>query len=247
MKTLSRWASHHVRMAVVLLVLCEVLNALNGILLGANLLEGWPAGSLLLLMIGLLAGVVFIHTRPVEVLYKTYWTSRKWLFGAFMSTYLLFVVLGGLWAGQVQTSITYPTAWGIRQVAAPIDTLVQPGKRQSVNQDYYTEAPQKATDQTGKRLGFILLFLAGLVIAGYAVGLACNLTCAGNGTAAFLVGLLGTGILAGGFFFLSRAFGKVIKPWKEMIRPERKRVYLRALLLLLGFFGLMILSSLANS
>lgn len=241
MKNISRWASRHTRTAILLLVVCEILNAVNGILLGANLLEGWPAGGLLLIGLGLLAGVLFIYTRPDEVIYRTYWSSRKWLSGAYMITYLLFMGLGGLWTGQVQTPATHHTAWGNRRVAVSIDTLVPPEKRQSVNQDYYTERPPKETNQPGKRLGYILLFLAGLVITGYAVALSCSLACAGNGVAAFLVGLLGVGTYAGAFFLLSRAIEKVIKPWKQMNRPERKRVYLRALLMLVGFWGFLVL------
>ena len=244
-KNLSYWASRHVRTAIVLLIVCETVNAVNGLLLGMNLLENWPTGSLLLLISGLLAGAIFIQTQAPRVAGQSYWIGRGWLFGAFLTNFFLFVLLGGWWASSVQTTTTNQVAWGNRRLEVRSDTLVKPGDLRSTNPAYYEErstvSEQPVTNQTGKRIGFVLLFMLGIVLSGYAVGLACSLVCAGNGTLAFLVGLLGVGIFGGSFFLLSRAFGKVIKPWKEMTRLERKRTYARALFLLGGFYVITVL------
>lgn len=245
MKTLSHWASRHVRTAILLLILCEVGNAVNGLLLGMNWLDDWSEGSLLSLIAGLLAGAYFLQTQSARVDSMRYWVGRRWLFGAFMTNFLLFILLGGLWASRVQAPTTSHAAWGSRRVTVPSDTLVRPEKTRSSNPSYYEERPaineRPVGNQTGKRIGFVLLFLLGITLSGYAVGLACSLSCAGNGTLAFLVSLLGVGALGGSFFLLSRAFGRVIKPWKQMNRPERKKVYFRALLLLVGFYATLIL------
>lgn len=238
MKNLSRWASQHSRTAIALLIVCEVSNAANGLLLGMNLLENWPVGRLLLLIIGLVAGAFFMQTQSARVANRPFWVGRRWLWGAFMINFLLFILLGGIWVTSIQQPTSGQAAWGNRQLEVRSDTIVPTQK--STNTAYYEERSavyeQPIKDQTGKRIGFVLLFLLGIVLSGYAVGLACSLACAGNGALAFIVGLLGGGIFLSSFFLLSRAFDKVIKPWKLMNRPERKRVYLRSLLLLLGFW-----------
>ncbi|MFD2933123.1 hypothetical protein [Spirosoma flavum] len=240
MKNLSRWASQHGRTAIALLILCEVCNAINGLLLGMNLLENWPAGCLLLLILGFAVGAFFIQTQSARVANQSYWVGRKWLFGAFIINFFLFILLGGFWATSIQKPTFSQTAWGSRKIEVQSDTITPPSTLKSPNPAYYEDRSavqeQPIRNQAGKRIGFVLLFLLGIVLSGYAVGLACSLACAGNGLLAFMVGLLGSGIFVSSFFLLSRAFDKIIKPWKLMNRPERKRVYLRALLLLLGFW-----------
>ncbi|WP_097125972.1 hypothetical protein [Spirosoma fluviale] len=240
MKNLSRWASQHSRAAIALLILCEVSNAANGLLLGMNLLESWSAGYLILLILVLAAGALFIQTQSARIARQSYWVSRRWLFGAFMTNYLLFTLLGGFWATNLQQPTFSQTAWGNRRIEVRSDTLVPSPNLKATNPAFY-EAPisvqeQPIKDQTGKRIGFILLFLLGILLSSYAVALACTLACASNGALAFLAGLLGGGIFLGSFLLLSRAFDKVIKPWRLMTRRERGRVYLRSLLLLLGFW-----------
>ncbi|GAB2545422.1 hypothetical protein [Spirosoma aerophilum] len=242
MKNISRWASQHARTAIALLILCETANAANGLLLGMNLLENWSAGYIVLLMLFFLGGALFIQTQSARLANKSYWVIRRWLFGAFMTNCILFTLLGGTWAANVEKSTFTQTALGSRQLVVRSDTIAPSPNLKSTNPAYY-ETPvsakeQPVKDQSGKRLGFVLLFLLGIVLTVYAAGLACSLACAGNGTLAFLVGLMGSGIFYGSFVLLSRAFDKIIKPWKLMTRPERKRVYLRSLLLLLGFWVL---------
>ena len=245
MKKLSRWASRHGRTAIILLVFCEVVNAFNGLFLGMSLLGDISAGMVLLLLLGALAGAVFIQTQANRVDRRSYWASRRWLFGAFMTNFLLFVLLGGLWATSIQTPNTNQTAWGSRRIAVSSDTLTPPRSRRASNPAYYEErssvSEQPVGNQTGKRIGFVLLFMLSFVLSVYAAGLACSLACAGNGSLAVLVLFAGVGLLLGSFFLLSRAFGSIVKPWKRMNRTERRRTYARALFLMGGFFGLLIL------
>lgn len=243
MKSLSRWASLHGRTAIALLILCETGNAANGLLLGMNLLENWSAGYIVLLILGFIAGAIFIQTQSARLANRSYWVVRRWLFGAFMTNYILFILLGGFWATNVQqaTFRFSQTAWGSRQITVQADTIAPPQNLKSTNPAYYeiptaTVQAQPIKDQTGKRIGFILLFLLGIFLSASAIVLACRLACAGYGTFAFLVALLGGGIYLSSFFMLSRAFDKIIKPWKLMTRSERRRVYWRSLLLLLGFW-----------
>ncbi len=239
MKTLSRWASRHAFLAILIIVCCEVLNAFNGLLLGLNLLKGWPLGSLLLLFLALLGGAILVRTRFSAG--QTYAANRLFIFGAFLGNFFLFGVLGGLWTESIETPDTSRAVFGYRQEVSQSDSLIKPKNRRSNNQaDYYADRTERdrAGNQTGKRILYVLLFLAGISLAGLAAGLACNLVCTGYGVGAFFVLLLGTGIFLASFLVLSRAFGKVIKPWREMDRRERGRTWLRALYLFLGFWAL---------
>ncbi len=247
MKNLSRWASRHALLAILIIISGEVLNAFNGLLLGLNLLEGWSLGSLSLLCLALLGGVIFVRNRYSPD--QTFAVRRQLIFGAFVGNYLLLGVLGGIWAESVQTPDTNRAAFGYRQELSQSDSLIKPKTRRSNNQaDYYASRTEReqAGDQTGKRILYVLSFLAGIFLSGLAAGLACRLACANYGVGAFLVFLVGSGIFVGAFLLLSRAFGKVIKPWREMDRRERGRTWLRALYLFLGFVALNVLLGSVN-
>lgn len=246
MKNLSRWANRHVVAAVLILIGCEVLNALNGLLLGLTLLNDWPADCVALLMVCLAGGAVFVRARYRAD--QPYAVGRRWLFAAFLGNYLLFGALGGLWTERVQRPTPNRAAFGYRQAITASDSL-KPVPGRSTNQaDYYTSRSERAAgDQTGKRVLYVLLFLLGLFLSGLAAGLACNLACAGYGAAAGLLLLVGAGVLFGGFFFLSRAFDKVLRPWREMSRNERRRTLLRAVFLLLGVWALSVLLGAATN
>lgn len=95
MKTLFQWASRHAPLAIALIILFDVTNALNGFVLGATLLDNVPTA-------GLLAGVTVLVGWAVAVrwLYYTsagdYWFRRRCLFGAFLGNFLLFGLVAGL-------------------------------------------------------------------------------------------------------------------------------------------------------
>lgn len=126
MKYISRWASQHVWAAILLIIGCETANAVNGLLLGMNLLADWPVSILVLLMIVLLAGFVYVQTRSVSVASVPYWVGRSWLFGAFIRNFLLFILLGGLWASPGQISTGSLPVKGSSRTISRSDTLAPP-------------------------------------------------------------------------------------------------------------------------
>jgi len=242
MKYLSCWASQHVRLAILLIIGCEIINAVNGLLLGMNLLDTWPSGVLVLLMVGLLAGFVYGQTRLVCLADLPYWTGRRWLFGAFVTNFLLFITLGGIWAGSDRASINSQPVWGSSRTEMRSDTLAPINNAPSVsNEAYYAGQVAKPDRQVGTRIAFVLLFCAGLYLAGLSALLGCHLYCAGYAGYAVVVLSLGVIVLGFGSLFLSRAFEKVIKPWRQMNRSERRRVSIRALLIMLIMLGLLLL------
>lgn len=238
MKVLSRWAKRHAHLAIVFLIGCEVLNAFNGLLLGMNLLENWSFAGLLLLAILLGGGAVLVRLQ-----YRTnqpYTTARRWIFGAFLGNFLLFGVLGGLWAERIQSPTANQVAWGSRRAVMRSDSVVKTDNLRPFTQANLVNQRVKADGQTGKRIGYVLLFLLSLVLAYVGAVLACNLVCSGYGVIALLTFLLGLGALAGGIFFLTRAFDGEIVPLREMDKPQRRRTLRRfwiAWLALIGVAG----------
>lgn len=237
MKTISHWANRHVRVAILIIVLCEVFNAFSGLLLGMNLLEGWPIGGLLLLAVVVGGGAVLVRLKfnPSQ----PYAVARRWLFGAFLGNFLLFGVLGGLWAESIQTPTPNRAVWGSRRAIMRSDSVVKTDNLRSTNQlqANFLRKSQKADDQSGKRIGYVLLFLLSLGLAYVGTALACNLVCAGYGVLGVLVFVLGLGVLAGGIFYLIRAFDKEIVPLREMDKPKRRRTLRRFWISWLALIG----------
>ena len=105
-------------------------------------------------------------------------------------------------------------------------------------------------DTVHHRVGYFLLFLAGVFLSFSGAYLACSLACGGYGLLAALVILLSIGVLAGGIYFLIRMVDRNMKPFRDMTRDERKREGRRYLWTLLGTAGglglLLLISSLTN-
>lgn len=245
MKNLSRWAKRHSRTAILIIVICEVCNAFSGLLLGLNLLESWPIGNLLLLGVLLGGGAVYVRLHHHSD--QPYWVARRWLFGAFLSNFLLFGVLGGLWAERIQSPTANQAVWGSRRVVMRSDSVVKLDNIRPLHQAQLTSRRTSDENQTGKRIGYVLLFLLSIGLTYVSVGLACNLACSGYGALALLVFLLGMGILAGGIFFLIRSFENRIAPLKEMDKPQRRRTLRRFWLTWLTLIGVVAVYLLSGS
>lgn len=240
MKVLSRWASRHVPLAICLIIGCEVANAFTGILLGANFFTDWPLSHLICLAFGLVGGAIWVRMEPASATNLSFSASRAWLVGAFLGNFLLFGVLGGLLNESVRNPTPNTSAMGLRRVVSSSDTLVRPETNRSNQADYYSERSLRQRSPAGIRFGYIFLFLIGLTLSVLAAFVACNLACSGYGVAAALVLIAGIGVQGGGIFFLSRALDKVLKPWREMEYGDRRRITRRSLLMLLGFWLILI-------
>lgn len=246
MKQLSRWARQHKYLAIALLIGCEVANAFNGLLLGANALDNWTSNALVLSMLALLGVGVWVRWWAMRHPPNTYAASRWQMVAAFGSTYLLFVFLGAQWGQSVTQPTGYRAAYGSRQVVMRSDTLIQPGK--STAGVSGTAVPPNATPeggkQTGRLIAYILLFLAGIGLMVLSVGLACNIACAGSGFLALIVLVLGLGAGAGGVFFAGWAADKPIRRWRDIPKPERPKMtrrFWRAWLILIAIVGAILL------
>ena len=247
MKNISQWASRHAPLAIALIILCEVVNGINGFVLGA---AWFNTVSVAGLHVGVAALVsVAMGVRLLTYRDKNDFHFRRWcLSAAFLSNFLLFGLLGGLTAPRPQPRDIPTSVWGSRRIESRSDTLVRTGPlRPAVSSVAATDA-RRPGKQGGKRTGFVLLFVLSLFLMFFTTGLACNIACSGYGFFAAIVFLLGLGFLAGGIYFLGRASEREVKRLRDMAPDERRRAGRRFWLswgLLTGLFTLLLLVSAA--
>ncbi|MDB5239741.1 MAG: hypothetical protein JWP57_366 [Spirosoma sp.] len=227
MKNLSHWASRHVSLAISLLVLGEVFNAFNGLILGAAWLDTFSVAGLhtgLVVMLCLAVGVRLMAHKGTG----SFQFDRWCLFGAFMSNFLLFGLLGGLMAPRTQSPNVSVGAWGSQRKEIQTDSLNQADAKRPVRSSLNAKTVSSkdvtpSSKQTGKRIGYVLLFVLSFFLTYFMTGLACNIACSGYGFLALIVFLLGLGFLAGGIYFLGRALDNQVKKRSDMTPAERRR------------------------
>ena len=251
MKNLSRWASRHVPLAITLIVLCEVANAFSGLILGAAWLDTVPVAGLhtgLAVLISLAAGIRLTAHRGAG----NYRIERWCLFGAFLSNFLLFGLLGGLMAPRTQPLDVSVGAWGSQRKEIRTDTLTQANTQRPDRSSLLAKAVASrditpSGQQTGWRIGYVLLFVLSFFLTYLMTGLACSIACSGYGFLALIVFLLGLGFLAGGIYFLGRALEKRVKKRSDMTPDERRRTGRRFWLSWLILIGITVLSILISA
>jgi hypothetical protein len=226
---LSRWAFRNPIPARLSLLLIELLNAAVGTLLGACLWEEFFSATLAsgtylqLLLLWLLALVFFVRGRAQR---EQQGTRRLLLYALFCCNFAAYTLSGAIGAQRV--GVFHPSGGlGSKEVrVVEVYDITKPGPLVSETQAGQGTRPAQTRterDRSGTRFGYFLLFLLGLALAYSSAYLACSLSCSGYGLGAVLVVLLGTGILAGAFYFLGRALDKNMRLFKEMKPEERKR------------------------
>ncbi len=240
MKSLSRWASRHPPLAIALLILCEVANGLNGLVLGSALLGNGSVGGLMVGISLVLGGAVYVRIRYDGR--AGYWVSRRYLFAAFVSNYLLFGLVGGLMESRGQPLDMYTGARASRRlVVVAADTVAPAVDSVRVAGPAAVGKQVPSPSQTGRRLLYVFLGLLGLVLAQFSVGLACSLSCSGYGFGAALVFLFGfLGFLVSGIYFVKRALTKRLERTPQE-RQRDGRGFGLAWLILAGIFAALFL------
>lgn len=225
MRTLSRWAHRYAGFAISLLIFCEVGNGWMGVLLGANLPISWPGGGLAGATLVLLAGAIGLRFWLAPRTAGDYVAHRRTLLAAFLTNFLLFVALGAGWEQSVVQPSGQGSVLGSRQRIIRTDTTARPTPEtiRPATTPASAATVSASDKQTGKRIGYVLLFVLGIGLAYVSAGLACNILCSGYGFLAALTLALGLGFLAGGIFFLGRATENPLKPMRELTQPERRR------------------------
>ena len=220
----ARWASQHARPAILAIVLCELTNVCIGIAVGSALLAGLlPLQLLVLIGSAFVVRTLILQYQKTEFQHlhsTTRFLFQKRIFVSLFCLNLWIYTLGGAALGSMVQS-PQPTS-SLHSSMTVVTSEQRPNfsKKLSPKEE---DRKAKSSNEGLLRLGYILLFVAGVALAYISAILACNLACAGIGWAAVAVLLLGLGILAGGFYFLGRAIDKNMKPFKEMTADERKR------------------------
>lgn len=249
MKVVSRWASRHNRLAIALLISCEVINGFGGVLLGANGLSNLSGVTLVLLGVLAVGVVIGVRSSAAARIAGSTYAARRWrLAVAFGSNWLLWIVLGAYWSHSVQTAAPAGTAWGSRRVVVRSDTLINPADttiRPPVVYAKVAQEPRNSRQYIARRIGFFFLFLLGFAIWYFSMALACTIACSGYGALAALTFALGLGFLAGGGYFLGRAAESPFVPLRERPLRQRRRALRQFWLLwlvLIGIFGVSLLT-----
>lgn len=221
----ARWASQHARPAILVIVLCELTNACIGITVGSALLAGLLSSQLFILIgSAFLVRTLVLQYQKIEFQHlhsTTRFLFQKRIFVSLFCLNLWIYTLGGAVLGSMVQS-PQPTT-SLHGSMTVVTSEQRPRFSKKLSQIKEDDKKAKSLNEGLLRLGYILLFVAGIVLAYISAALACNLACAGIGWAAVAMILLGLGILAGGFYFLGRAIDKHMKPFKEMTLDERKR------------------------
>ncbi|GEM_PF-1439913 len=258
MNGISRWAGRHRRLAITLLIGCEVTNALGGLLLGANTLGDWPTQALALATLSVLTGAVWLRKQAAMSSERQPYVARRWWrAGAFWSNWLLFLLIGGYWGHTVRRSSTDWAAQAGRRIVIRSDTLIKPMDtiRKPVivrdEEGYISSRSQHPNDvsqseqQKNKRFGFVMLFLLGIFLTYASAVISCSIACSGYGALAAVTFALGLGFMAGGVYFLGRATERPIVPLREQPPKQQRRTWRRfwlSWLILVGIFSISLLT-----
>lgn len=239
MKNVSQWANTHARLAIGLIACFEFVNGYIGIYLGRWVLPSafesayvWGSALVVLGVIWLRQRYAFLSASADKN--QAYGLRVNTLRGLFFCNLLMFILLGGIVQHRPISKWLPP----VTQAALHEVRSEHPGNTPKKNhpslRQFKKELRSKIKETgspTAKRVGYVLLFLLSCVLAYLAAALACQLACSNAGLLAVLVALLGLGILAGGLYFLFKAFRKDLKPYKDMDRAEQKQEWKRFLTL----------------
>ncbi|MFD1142963.1 hypothetical protein ACFQ4C_17690 [Larkinella insperata] len=225
---LAAFASRYPPLAAGFIVFFELSNAAIGLIMGSSLLAEQPGWRLAALLAGLVASRALFSQyvacqRPDLPSRARFRFQKSSFFLLFVINFLVYGVAGGISGRAVihpEPSVSLSSKAVYFSESSRKDSLT---KTSSVAPLSQTDPTPREAPHTGTKVVYVLLFLAGAFLALLSSGLACRLACSNHGFAAVMVGLLGAGILAGGIYFLGRAFTKNMKLYREMTRTERQR------------------------
>ena len=252
MKTISIWASKNQKLAIAFIIIIELLKGLMGAIIGNDFLPIFSnvtieLSVLLIVFIISFVQINYRHQAPELSKVACHKLRIKSTAIVFLSSFLLAILLGNhfkdigysinnqlvSYAGvTIKTDIVrqQETSTVFEKVIKQNQTIHK--KRQLFSK----QTTENSTNDTGKRVGYVLLFMLSLVLSYFGVALSCSIACSGYGVFAILLLLLTVGIFSGGIYFLIKSFRKVIKPSKQMTNAEKKKELKR----FLSIFGVVV-------
>lgn len=235
MKNISIWASKNSKKAIGLIILIELLKAIFGIIIGNELL---PVLSIPMIELVVLLIVFFVSYWQINDEYQVLELNKNNRYSfrvfktatVFLCTFLLSILVGNYfkrvdyridsqWNSYAGVT-TKKDSVNVAESLSFFEKVIQ----QKHNFETNTQKLSKTqTNDTGKRVGYVLLFMLSLILTYFGAVLSCSLACSSYGFFAILAFLLTLGILSGGFYFLIKSFRKTIKTSKEMTHEEKKK------------------------
>ena len=239
MKTISIWASKNQKWAIAFIIIIELLKGLMGAAIGNDFLPTLSNATIELSVIVIVFIISFVqinyrHHAP-ELSKVVHHKLRLKSTGIiFLSSFLLAILLGNHFKGLGYSinnqlisyaGVTIKTDSVQKQETLTVfeNAIKQNQSSHKKHQLLSTQTTENSTNDNGKRIGYVLLFILSLALSYIVIALSCSIACSGYGVFAILALLLTLGILSGGIYFLMKAFKKTIKPSKEMTREERKK------------------------
>ncbi len=239
MKTISIWASKNQKLAIAFIIIIELLRGSIGFAIGNDFLPAFSNATIELsvLLIVFIISFVQINYRhqKLELSKEAHYKFRlKNTAIIFFSSFLLAILSGNYFKNLAY--LVNNQLFSYAGVTIKTDSVQQPqativfeksikhkhnlNKKQSLSSQQITE---NSTNDTGKRVAYVMLFLLSLVLTYFGLYLSCSLACGGYGVVAILAFLLTVGIFSGGIYLLMKSFRKVVKPSNEMTHEEKKK------------------------
>ncbi|WP_435352759.1 hypothetical protein [Emticicia sp. SJ17W-69] len=236
MKTISIWASKNQKLAIAFIIIIELLKGLMGAVIGNDLL---PILSNATIELSVLFIVFFISFIQINYRHHAINLSKerfrqlrlKNTTIIFLSSFLLAILLGNHFKGIGYSIDNQFISYA--GVTIKSDSLQQKEtttvfekilkQNQIKDQLLSNNKAEKSSSDTGKRIGYVLLFVLSLVLTYVGVALSCSIACSGYGVLAILALLLSLGIFSGGIYFLIKSFRKTINSSTEMTHEEKRK------------------------
>ncbi len=239
MKNISVWASKNQKLAITFIVIIELLKITLGAMIGNYFLPFLSNTTIEICTLVIIFIVSFVQInyqlKAPELSKIALRKFRLKSTGLILLSSLFLAILAGshfnnlgysldnqlfAYAGETIKIDSSQT----QNNTSVFEKIVQQKQfSQKKHQVSQNKTSENSTNNTGKRVGYVLLFLLSLVLTYFGLYLTCAIACGGYGFWAILVFLLTTGIFSSGIYFLMKAFRKTLKTQKEMTHEEKKK------------------------
>ncbi len=242
MKIISVWAKTNTTKAISLFVLIEITRLILGFWVGSQLhlsLSTFEVGLASILIAAVYFGTdTWRRTRVGEKL--SYAGSRKMIAVGMTCSLLLAIVAGNSYGERNHRPIDDIRLSMCSQGGSSAIPVVLKYD-ETTKQQYTNVAPEKEFKSGWARTRCFLLFVLGLVLTYFGAALACGLACSEMAVLAVLLIIVVAGIYGGAFYFLLRGLRKNYVPWREMTKQERKREWLKYVIITISAVVLTVL------
>ncbi|RYU94900.1 hypothetical protein [Emticicia agri] len=233
MNVISIWASRNSKKAITLIVIIEFVKSFIGFDIGQHFFPVFSTAFIELAVLGLVFVITFVQNNyryQAQTLSKeAHRQLRLRTTGIiFLSSLLLSVLLGNHFKGlgySINSVFVANAAVSMSSDSVVTTNSQIATKKHTLKHKIRVFSKKTADDDpySGRRVGYVLLFLLSLVLTYFGLYLTCGVLCSGYGVLALLIFITSLGVLSGGVYFLIKAFSKPVKPISTMSREEKRK------------------------